>query len=140
MVIFLYMVTYTIMVIFLYNLFMFVWIQLSCLANTVLAFDPTNSFLDRLWCIAYLQTEHILNVLKRHEAENKDVDVSLQYNAGSQQQMKYWLDRKTRGINCYYRPQRGNNLGEKLMSAISDSFGRGHQYVVVIGKWSNMFC
>ena len=38
------------MVIFLYNLYMFVWIQHACLANTVFALDPSNSVVKRLWC------------------------------------------------------------------------------------------
>ena len=73
-------------------------------------------------------------MLKRHEAGTKDVDITLQYAGGSHSQMKYWLDKKMQGIPCYYRPQKGNNLSEVLGSAISDSFGRGHQYVVIIGK------
>ena len=81
------------------------------------------------------QTEHILKVLKRYEAVNKDTDITLQYTGGSYKQMRYWLDRKTRGMQCFYQPQRGNNLGEKLRSAISDSFNCGHEYVVVIGKF-----
>ena len=73
-------------------------------------------------------------MLIRHDAETKDVDITLQYAGGSHTQMKYWLNKKMQGIPCYYRPQKGNNLSEVLGSAISDSFGRGHQYVVAIGK------
>ena len=32
------------MVIFLYSLYMFVWMQYSCLANMVLASDPSKSY------------------------------------------------------------------------------------------------
>ena len=81
-----------------------------------------------------LQTEHILKALRRYEVSNKDVDVTLQYTGGTHKLMTYWLDLKTRGMNCFYRPQRGNNLGEKLQLAISDSFNRGHESVVVIGN------
>ena len=73
-------------------------------------------------------------MLKRHAAGTKDVDITLQYTGGSHTQMKYWLDKKMDGMPCYYRPQKENNLSEILGSAISDSFRRGHQYVVVIGK------
>ena len=75
-------------------------------------------------------------MLKRYEAGTKDIDVTLQYIGGSHNQMKYWIDKKIQGMPSYYRPQKGNNLGEKLKLAISDSFGRGHQYVVVIGKYA----
>ena len=40
------------MVIFLYNLYIFVWIQHGCLANMVFAFDPSNSVKKRLWFIS----------------------------------------------------------------------------------------
>ena len=76
-------------------------------------------------------------MLKRYEAGTKDIDVTLQYTGGSHNQMKYWIDKKMQGMPCYYRPQKGNNLGEKLKLSISDSFGRGHQYVVVIGKYAS---
>ena len=39
------------MVIFQYNLYIFVWIKHSCLTNMVNAMDPNNSVIKRLWCI-----------------------------------------------------------------------------------------
>ena len=39
------------MVIFLYNLYIFVWIQHGCLTNMVYAMDPNNSVIKRLWCM-----------------------------------------------------------------------------------------
>ena len=39
------------MVIFLYNLYIFVWIQHSCLNKMVFTLDPSNSFIQRLCCI-----------------------------------------------------------------------------------------
>ena len=36
---------------FLYNLYIFVWIQNGCFANTVFALDPNNSVIKRQWCI-----------------------------------------------------------------------------------------
>ena len=39
------------MVIFLYNLDIFVWIQSGCLAKTVFFLDPSNSVIKRLWCV-----------------------------------------------------------------------------------------
>ena len=38
------------MVIFLCNLYIFVWIQQGCLDNIVSALDPSNSVIQRLWC------------------------------------------------------------------------------------------
>ena len=38
------------MVIFLYNLDIFVWIQHGCLAKTVFALDPSNRIIESLWC------------------------------------------------------------------------------------------
>ena len=39
------------MVIFLYNLFIFVWTQHDCLANMVFTWDPSKSVIKKLWCI-----------------------------------------------------------------------------------------
>ena len=39
------------MVIFLYNLYIFVGIQHACLANAGFGFDPSNNVIKRLWCI-----------------------------------------------------------------------------------------
>ena len=39
------------MVFFLYNLYIFVCIQHSCLASTVLSLGPSNSVIKRLWCL-----------------------------------------------------------------------------------------
>ena len=38
------------MVIFLYNLDTFIWIQHGCLPNTVFTLDPSNHFIKRLCC------------------------------------------------------------------------------------------
>ena len=40
------------MVIFQYNLYIFVWIEHGCLTNTVYAMDPNTSVIKRLWCIS----------------------------------------------------------------------------------------
>ena len=39
------------MVIFQYNLYIFVWIKHGCLTNTFYAMDPNNSVIKRLRCI-----------------------------------------------------------------------------------------
>ena len=39
------------MVIFLYNLDIFVWIQYNYLAYTVFTLDPSNHVIKQLWCI-----------------------------------------------------------------------------------------
>ena len=38
------------MVIFQYNLYIFVWTYHGCLTNMVYAMDPNNSVIKRLWC------------------------------------------------------------------------------------------
>ena len=38
-------------VIFLYNLYFFVWIYHGCKTNTIYVLDPNNSVIKRLWCI-----------------------------------------------------------------------------------------
>ena len=40
------------MVIWLYNSYIFVWIQNVCLVNTIFYFDPSNGVIKRLWCIS----------------------------------------------------------------------------------------
>ena len=45
-----YIEKYPFMVIFQYNLYIFVWILHGCLTNTVYAMDPNNSVIKRLWC------------------------------------------------------------------------------------------
>ncbi|XP_053377641.1 uncharacterized protein LOC123529317 [Mercenaria mercenaria] len=79
-------------------------------------------------------TEHVLQTLQKvYNSLNKAVNVTLQYNGGTQAQMHDWLDRKLWGLPCVYRPQTGNSLGEKLKFAVKDSFSRGNERVVVIG-------
>ena len=45
------------MVIFQYNLYIFVWIYHGCLTNTVYAMDPNNSVIKRSRCIS----KHVYN-------------------------------------------------------------------------------
>ena len=40
----------SLMVTFVYNLYIFVWIQYGCNTNMGFAFDPSNSTIKRLWC------------------------------------------------------------------------------------------
>ena len=56
------------MVIFLYKLYIFVWIQHGCIPNTVYALDPKNSVIKRLWCI---MTKAILYKKKRKKNISK---------------------------------------------------------------------
>jgi glycosyltransferase A (GT-A) superfamily protein (DUF2064 family) len=67
---------------------------------------------------------------------SKSINVTLQYNGGTLSQMHEWLDRKLWGLPCTYKPQTGNTLGEKLKLAVKDSFQRGNENVIVIGKYS----
>ena len=47
------------MVIFLYNLDIFVWMQHGYLANTVFTLDLSNHVIKRLWCLFYSKTRGI---------------------------------------------------------------------------------
>ena len=46
------------MVIFLYHLYIFVWIQHGCLANTVYALEYSNTVMKRLLCICLYLNLH----------------------------------------------------------------------------------
>ena len=48
------------MVIFQYNLYIFVWIEHGCLTNTVYVMDPNNSVIKRSWCI---HTVHVTGLI-----------------------------------------------------------------------------
>ena len=50
------------MVIFQYNLYIFVWIKHGCLTNTVYAKDPNSSVIKRLWCIQFTQILSLIHV------------------------------------------------------------------------------
>ena len=45
------------MITFLYNLYIFVWIQQDSLANMVFALDPSGSVIIKLWCSNIQKTE-----------------------------------------------------------------------------------
>ena len=49
------------MVIFLYNLYIFVWLHDGCLANMVFTLDPSNNVTERLWCLLELHLWGISN-------------------------------------------------------------------------------
>ena len=53
------------MVIFQYNLYIFVWIYHGCLTNTVYAMDPDNRVIKRLWCIRQNCSRLFLDMLKK---------------------------------------------------------------------------
>ena len=58
------------MVIFQYNLYIFVWIKHGCLTNTVNALDPNNGVIKRLWCIFLLNKKKWL-ICHFHNFNNK---------------------------------------------------------------------
>ena len=43
------------MVIFLYNLYIFIWIQHDYLDSKIFALDPSNSVIKKLWCNLWLK-------------------------------------------------------------------------------------
>ena len=69
------------MVIFLYNLHIFAWIQHSCLANIVFALDTSNSVKERFWCICTLQPLYntvcyntVLDITRFKDGSQKCID------------------------------------------------------------------
>ena len=49
------------MVIFLYNLYIFVWIyKHGCLTDNVYVLDPNNNVITRLWCVLKLKSVYQL--------------------------------------------------------------------------------
>ncbi|XP_052252151.1 uncharacterized protein LOC127858850 isoform X2 [Dreissena polymorpha] len=81
-----------------------------------------------------LMTEHMINVLQQFHHTGLGIRVTVQYNGGSESQMKYWLERRLCGLPCSYHAQADGDLGAKLKSAVKASFDRGSQYVIVIGS------
>lgn len=63
------------------------------------------------------------------------VNVAILYNGGTQSEMHYWLNRKSHSLRCSFRAQTAGNLGEKLTSAVKESFRKGNTEVVVIGQF-----
>ena len=45
------------MIIFLYNLYIFVWIQNSCLPNTVFDFDPKKNYKEVVVCLMTIKSQ-----------------------------------------------------------------------------------
>ena len=40
----------------------FIWIQHSCLANTIFAMDPSNSVIKKFWLIMFFSTKQKKNI------------------------------------------------------------------------------
>ena len=57
------------MVIFQYNLYIFVWIQHGCLTSTIFAMDPNNSVIKRLRCTYVVHEESPHNPLLESTSE-----------------------------------------------------------------------
>ena len=60
------------MVIFLYNLFIFVWIQNGCLPSTVFALDASNSVIELVvyhWnlCLAEIEGSYLSKIIPYNE-------------------------------------------------------------------------
>ena len=91
-------------------------------------------FLEPVILCCCFQTEHIVNKLQEVYDNGLSINVTLQYYGGTYSQMKYWIQRQLHNLPCSYRPQSDGNLGQKLTSAVKDSFKRLNNYVIVIGK------
>ena len=56
---------------FLNNLYIFLWIHNVCLANTVFRLDPSNSAINRFWCI-FDKFGHLQTVIFEKEMPKSD--------------------------------------------------------------------
>ena len=70
--------------------------------------------------------------MEEYYTTDDDISTKLYYYGGTEQQMKYWLDR--RKCNMSWQEQPNGGLGIKLASGFKDSFNRGSKYTIVIGK------
>ncbi|MBW2466354.1 MAG: TIGR04282 family arsenosugar biosynthesis glycosyltransferase [Deltaproteobacteria bacterium] len=78
----------------------------------------------------------IQRVLTEHTAARirdlrkaRNLALTIYYAGGDEQKMKEWL-----GADFTYRPQVSGGLGERLIRACSDAFGKGYKRVVIIGS------
>ncbi|KAK3602940.1 hypothetical protein CHS0354_039358 [Potamilus streckersoni] len=78
-------------------------------------------------------TEHILSILKDLSVAFHNLDITVQYYGGTREDILYWLQRRTIGMNINFKHQKGEGLGVKLKNAVKESFSKGHDYVIVIG-------
>ena len=75
------------MVIFLYNPYIFVWIQHNCLANMVFALDSGNSVIMSLWCniIVFYEIHLLFQSVSLFTTEVLILPIFKHY------QIKYWF-------------------------------------------------
>ena len=73
-------------------------------------------------------TEHLLKRIRPFCAENQ-ISLQVHFAGGSEAQMLHWL-----GPNLLLRSQCSGNLGEKLISALSQTFTAGTLRAIVIGS------
>ncbi|XP_078676708.1 uncharacterized protein LOC144913707 [Branchiostoma floridae x Branchiostoma belcheri] len=79
-------------------------------------------------------TDAILNEAGKLQQRNpEDLSVEVRYHGGTQEGMRYWLDRRT-GISCWWRVQEGEDLGQKMANAFMDAFSEGTENVVLVGS------
>ncbi|XP_019628525.1 PREDICTED: uncharacterized protein LOC109473060 [Branchiostoma belcheri] len=79
-------------------------------------------------------TDAILHEAGRLQQRNpEDLSVEVRYHGGTQEDMRYWLERRT-GISCWWRVQEGEDLGQKMANAFKDAFREGTENVVLVGS------
>lgn len=90
------------------------------------------NFGARLLGVAPLpQTDHVLDVLSKcHTLFRDQLCVELRHYGGTVAQLENWLGRRRPMV--VYRPQQGEDLGEKMANAIQDAISEGAESVVVV--------
>ena len=73
-------------------------------------------------------TTHILAEVRKL-AEMRDLQIEVQFEGGSQDQMQEWL-----GENLIFTRQFGTDLGRRMQNAFEAAFGSGVERVVLIGS------
>ncbi len=65
----------------------------------------------------------------RQLAMRYPVSIEINYEGGNENLMKKWL-----GPDLHYRPQRGEDLGERMYLAFFDSYAKGYNHIVILGS------
>ncbi|XP_064632014.1 uncharacterized protein LOC135490645 isoform X2 [Lineus longissimus] len=83
--------------------------------------------------VQMLMTEHILGQVLELKNAKPDLHVVVYFSGTNEKTMHYWIDRKYANHKLLLKPQRGDDLGEKLMNACLDSFHSGVERLIIVG-------
>ena len=84
----------------------------------------------------YFQTDHIIDRLLEYQAEQKDVNVHVEYSDCREKDMCRWLDRRSDNAlgSLTWSAQRGSHLGSRMKNALMKQFAEGEDRAVLIGQ------